>query len=59
MRASTCDLRAGQLEKPYSRAMASCAVARVGRSETAWILAVASASPARAALSRSFALRRN
>ena len=55
-RVSTSSFSLAQLGKPYSRAIASCATARVdGRSETPRRRRVASASPLLAARSNSFA----
>jgi hypothetical protein len=54
-RRSISVLSFGQLENPYSRARASCAEARMRRSDTGRIRAWASLSPRLAARSRSFA----
>ena len=58
-RLSTSDRNAGQLRWPCSRARASWAAARLGRSDTARSRAIASGSPAAAARSSSRALRRS
>src|SRR5580692_11044416 len=58
VRACTAVLSRAQLAKPYSRATASCAPARVGAAETARMRSAAAVSPDCAARSRSRASRR-
>ena len=41
MRAATSSVSLGQLEKPYSRASARCALASVSSSDTRWMRAMA------------------